>query len=256
MLAGRTARLRLDTGAGDVWTLDVADGRVRARRGSPEQPDVAICADLDTLAALVTGRLSCAAAFVDERVVVRGDLALALQLGELFAPPADPAVATAAQGEVMGVRTGWLEAGPRGGPPVILLHGLGASNASMLTVLTDLARDHRVLAPDAPGFGSSDAPASSPYSSSWFAAWLAAFQTATGSRGAVLVGNSLGGRIALEAGLQRPGWLRALVLLAPSPAFRRLRQYVPAVRLLSPSSPGCPPRRCPAGSSWRACAAC
>ena len=38
-------------------------------------------------------------------------------------------------------------------PPVVLLHGLGATNASMLPTLWDLAVDHRVLAPDLPGHG-------------------------------------------------------------------------------------------------------
>ena len=133
----------------------------------------------------------------------------------------------------MGVRTTYLEAGPADGPPVLLLHGLGATNASMLPVMADLATDHRVLAPDNPGFGDSAAPRA-PYNPAWFAAWVEAFQRATGSRGAVLVGNSLGGRISLEAGLSHPKSVRALVLLTPSPAFRRLRQYVPLVRLASP----------------------
>jgi pimeloyl-ACP methyl ester carboxylesterase len=115
----------------------------------------------------------------------------------------------------------------------VLLHGLGATNASMLPVLADLARDHRVLAPDAPGFGASEAPHVS-YRSAWFAAWVEAFQARTSSLGAVLVGNSMGGRIALEAGLAHPHSVRALVLLAPSPAFRRLREYVPFARLVSP----------------------
>ena len=50
----------------------------------------------------------------------------------------------------------------------------------------------------------------------------------------MLLGNSLGGRIALEAGLTHPKSVTALCLLTPSPAFRRLRQLVPAVRLLRP----------------------
>jgi pimeloyl-ACP methyl ester carboxylesterase len=50
----------------------------------------------------------------------------------------------------------------------------------------------------------------------------------------VLIGNSLGGRIALEAGLTHPRSVRALVLLTPSPAFVRLRQWVPLVRIASP----------------------
>jgi pimeloyl-ACP methyl ester carboxylesterase len=103
----------------------------------------------------------------------------------------------------------------------------------VLPLLADLASDHRVLAPDSPGFGASAAPRVA-YSPAWYAAWLEAFQRATGSRGAVLIGNSLGGRIALEAGLTSPSSVRALVLLAPSPAFRRLRQYVPVVRLVDP----------------------
>ena len=103
----------------------------------------------------------------------------------------------------MGVRTAYLEAGPADAPPVLLLHGLGATNASMLPVLADLADDHRVLAPDLPGFGASAAP-QAPYNAPWFAAWVEAFQRQTGSRGAVLVGNSLGGRVALECGLAHP----------------------------------------------------
>jgi pimeloyl-ACP methyl ester carboxylesterase len=74
----------------------------------------------------------------------------------------------------------------------------------------------------------------SPYNPPWFAAWVEAFQGVTKSRGAVLVGNSLGGRVSLEAGLSHPRSVRAVVLLTPSPAFRRLRQVVPLVRFASP----------------------
>ena len=59
---------------------------------------------------------------------------------------------------VDGFNVFYREAGPRDAPPVILLHGLGATNASMLPLLADLARDHRVIAPDFPGFGASGAP--------------------------------------------------------------------------------------------------
>jgi pimeloyl-ACP methyl ester carboxylesterase len=40
--------------------------------------------------------------------------------------------------------------------------------------------------------------------------------------------------VALEAGLSHPKSVRAVVLLTPSPAFRRLRQWVPLVRWASP----------------------
>jgi pimeloyl-ACP methyl ester carboxylesterase len=114
-----------------------------------------------------------------------------------------------------------------------MLHGLGATNASLLPCLADLARDHRVLAPDLPGFGNSAAPRVS-YSPAWFAAWLEDLMRRLDARPAVVLGNSLGGRIALEAGLAHPASVRGLALLAPSPAFRRLRQVVPLMRLVRP----------------------
>ena len=235
VLARRTATVVLDTGGGGTWTVDIVRGRGRARRGSAPDPTLTVTAAPDVLADVVAARTSGVEAFLHGTLTVRGDLALALQLDGLFAgddarPDAHP---RALETHAMGIRTLYLEAGPPDGPPVLLLHGLGATNASLLPVLADLATDHRVLAPDVPGFGASEAPPS-PYNPTWFAAWVEAFQSATGSRGAVLIGNSLGGRIALEAGLSHPKSVKGLVLLTPSPAFRRLRQWVPLVRVASP----------------------
>ena len=235
VLAGRTARVVFDAVDAGVWTVDLAGGRGRVRRGGATSPHLVIRADLATLVGVVAGRISGTEAFLDGRLTVRGDLALSLQLDGLWLADADRPASfpRAAEVTVMGVRTSYLEAGPWDAPAILLLHGLGATNASLLPTLADLARDHRVLAPDLPGHGASAAPAG-PYSAAWFAAWVEAFQGRTGSRGAVLLGNSLGGRIALEAGLTHPHSVRALILLTPSPAFRRLRQWVPLVRLARP----------------------
>jgi pimeloyl-ACP methyl ester carboxylesterase/putative sterol carrier protein len=235
VLERRTAKIVFDAGDSGVWTVDIAGGRGRVRRGATPAPTLVVRSSAEVLAEVVSGRDSGTSAFLDGRLTVRGDLALSLQLDGLFPIDADrPShLPRSRQVLAMGVRTCYLEAGPPDAPPVLLLHGLGATNASMLPVLADLAVDHRVLAPDAPGFGASDAPPG-PYSPAWFAAWLHAFQRVTIGDAAVVIGNSLGGRIALEHGLSSPGAVRALVLLTPSPAFRRLRQYVPLVRLVSP----------------------
>ncbi|MCW2679879.1 MAG: Pimeloyl-ACP methyl ester carboxylesterase [Frankiales bacterium] len=235
VLEGRTATIVFDATDGGVWTVELANGRGRARRGSTPNPTLVVHSTAATLSRVVRGDASGVQAFFDGDLTVRGDLALSLQLDGLFAENVDrPAhYARALQTTAMGVRTSYLEAGPADAPPVILLHGLGATNASMLPLLADLAVDHRVLAPDLPGFGASAAPSAS-YNAPWFAAWVEAFQKVTDSRGAVLVGNSLGGRVALECGLTHPRSVRALVLLTPSPAFRRLRQWVPLVRWVSP----------------------
>jgi len=235
VLAERLATVIFDAGEHGVWTVELDRGRCRVHRGSVSSPTLVVRGSPAVLAAVVAGQASGVHAFLDGQVTVRGDLGLSLQLDGVFEadqqrPEAFP---RAREVQALGLRTCYLEAGPADAPPVILLHGLGATNASMLPVLADLAADHRVLAPDSPGFGLSEAPGA-PYTSAWFAAWLEDLQRVLHARPAVLVGNSLGGRIALEAGLAHPASVRGLVLLAASPAFRRLRQWVPAVRLLRP----------------------
>jgi pimeloyl-ACP methyl ester carboxylesterase len=219
-----------------TWTVHLDDGRVRLTRGGVSPADATVTADPATLAAVLEGRISGVEAFLDHGLVVRGNLALALQMDGAFdvgvRPPTHP---TAKVRVVNGVRTAYLEAGPRDAPPVFLLHGLGATNASMLPLLADLSRDHRVIAPDFPGFGASSAPRWS-YRPGDLAQWLAAFQQAVDAKRAALIGNSLGGRVAIETGLQSPESVTRMVLLCPSPAFRRMRQFVPLVKLLPPDA--------------------
>ena len=218
------------------WTVHLDEGRVRLTRGAVPAPDATVTADPATLGAVLDGRISGVEAFLDHGLVVRGNLALALQMDGAFdvgvRPPTHP---VARVRTVLGVRSAYLEAGPRDAPPVLLLHGLGATNASMLPLLADLSRDHRVIAPDFPGFGASDAPRWR-YRPGDLARWLAAFQEAVDARPAALVGNSMGGRVAIEAGLLAPESVSRMVLLCPSPAFRRMRQFVPLVKMLPPDA--------------------
>ena len=219
-----------------AWTLHLDDGRVRLTRGAVNNPDATVTADPSTMAAVLEGRISGVDAFLHHGLVVRGNLALALQMDGAFdvgqRPPTHP---VARIRTVLGVRTVYLEAGPRDAPPVLLLHGLGATNASLLPLLVDLAKDHRVIAPDFPGFGATGAPRWR-YRALDFAYWLDAFQHEVDAAPAAVVGNSLGGRVAIEAGLLHPANVTRMVLLCPSPAFRRMRQFVPLVKLLPPDA--------------------
>jgi pimeloyl-ACP methyl ester carboxylesterase len=130
-----------------------------------------------------------------------------------------------------GIDTFYLEAGR--GTPVILLHGLGSTNSGMLPTLDDLARDYRVIAPDIPGFGESSKPVR-PYHAGFFARWLIALMDELGIERAHLVGNSLGGRIAIEAALRAPDRVDRLALMAPAVAMKKLRHFVPLVRFMRP----------------------
>ncbi len=225
----------IDAGPAGCWTVHIErDGRVLRTDGVGKRVRATIHADADTLIAMLSGRESGVGAFMKGRLTVRGSLALSLLLeGALSTgerPARFPHPATAAVG---GIRTPYLDAGPSDAPVVVMLHGLGATNASMLPTIWDLATDYHVVAPDLPGFGIADKPIA-PYSAEWFGGWLEGFCDALGLDRFFLLGNSLGGRVAIEGGLQMPDRVRGLVLLAPSPAFRKLRQFVPIVRLLRP----------------------
>ena len=224
-------------GAGPAgrWIVRVErDGRLLWARGVARRPHATIHADADTLVAMLSGQESGVGAFISGRLTVRGSLGLALLLEGALAPAERPArfprTATATAG---GIRTPYLDGGPPDGPVVVALHGLGATNASLLPTVWDLATDHRVIAPDLPGFGVADKPIAS-YSAAWFGRWLERFCDALELDRFFLLGNSLGGRVAIESGLLMPDRVRGLVLLTPSPAFRKLRQLVPVVRLLRP----------------------
>ena len=225
-----TPRVALRMDGPDTWSVEIEQGRVgflgttSATRiyGRPE-----------VLEAVIKGTASGVEAFLNGQIKVRGNIAMSLQIEGLFASRRRPRrFPTPAMVRARGVDTFYLEAGS-GKTTVILLHGLGATNASMLPTLWDLARDHRVLAPDLPGFGESGKPVRT-YDFPFFASWLRDFLDQVGVRKAILVGNSLGGRISLEAGLTMPERIERMVLLCPSPAFLRGRVAVPLVKALRP----------------------
>ncbi|HVI27056.1 alpha/beta hydrolase [Hansschlegelia sp.] len=59
---------------------------------------------------------------------------------------------------VDGVKLFYREAGPADGPVVLLLHGFPTSSHMFRNLIPTLADRYRVIAPDYPGFGQSDAP--------------------------------------------------------------------------------------------------
>jgi pimeloyl-ACP methyl ester carboxylesterase len=91
------------------------------------------------------------------------------------------------------------------GPPLVLIHGLGASTFTWRHVMPALARRHRVIAIDLPGCGRSDKPRDAAYSAARQAALVAAFLRKTGLRYVTLIGHSFGGTVALLTALELNG---------------------------------------------------
>jgi pimeloyl-ACP methyl ester carboxylesterase len=117
------------------------------------------------------------------------------------------------------------------GPPVILLHGLGATKLSYLPLLPALARNHRVIVPDLPGHGESTKPRAA-YTPQYFAAVIRDLFDELDVGRAAVIGNSMGGRIALEMAAEFPDRVRALVLLDPAAAGVPFPFYVRLLRML------------------------
>ena len=140
--------------------------------------------------------------------------------------------------------------GPRGRVPinyvdigsgevVLLVHGISGCWQNFLETIPAAAQNHRVVALDLPGFGGSPMP-DWEVSIESYARVLTEFADALGLECPTLVGNSMGGFIAVEAVLRDPERYRQLVLLAAagiSSATARARPVETTVRVLHALAP-------------------
>ncbi len=107
--------------------------------------------------------------------------------------------------------------GKGSGPPVLLLHGVGSSANGFYKVMFPLARRFRkIYALDLPGNGFSPLPASGPVALQEHVEVVKAFLREVIGEKAFLVGNSLGGAMAITTAHQAPEQLAALGLVAPA----------------------------------------
>ena len=197
------------------------------------QPDVQICTDAKTWNEMDQGRLSGIEAFAQKRVVIRGSIDRSLHFEPSFERPDAGGVRYSLRDVRVGrAQVSALVAGHRDAPPLLLLHGLGATKASWLTIVPELARHHRVTVVDLPGFGASSKP-NGKYSAPWFADRMFDFLDETGQQRTLIAGNSMGGRIAMEMAMQRPERVDGIACLCPAAAFSR-RPALQVVRLLRP----------------------
>lgn len=112
------------------------------------------------------------------------------------------------------------------GTPVLLLHGLASSRGAFNPIFTELARRHRVIAVDLPGHGDSELPdRGEPLTPRAQAYALGAFLDALGLDKVHVVGNSMGGWVALE--LAADGRALSVTGLCPAGLWRPIPNRSP-----------------------------
>jgi pimeloyl-ACP methyl ester carboxylesterase len=100
--------------------------------------------------------------------------------------------------------------------PLVFLHYWGGSSRTWHHVTSALASSHRTIATDHRGWGRSDAPPSG-YGLADLAADAEGVIEALGLERYILIGHSMGGKVAQLLASRRPNGLAGLVLVAPSP---------------------------------------
>jgi 4,5:9,10-diseco-3-hydroxy-5,9,17-trioxoandrosta-1(10),2-diene-4-oate hydrolase len=130
------------------------------------------------------------------------------------------------QAQVDGSTMSYVDIGD--GPAMVFVHGLGGSWQNWLENLPHFSRTHRCIAMDLGGFGTSE-PVDGEVSIERYARSVAELMGTLGIDSAVVVGNSMGGFIALELAIRRPELVERLVLVSAAVLWQEYRHAKPLV---------------------------
>jgi pimeloyl-ACP methyl ester carboxylesterase len=108
----------------------------------------------------------------------------------------------------------YREAGPSDAPVVLLLHGFPSSSRMWQPLIDRLADRYRMVAPDYPGFGHSDAPPADSFSYTFdhIADYIERFTDVLGLDRYTLVVQDYGGPVGMRIAVRRPERLTALIV--------------------------------------------
>lgn len=121
------------------------------------------------------------------------------------------------------------------GPPVVLLHGFGASTFSWRFLVSELASSHRVVAIDLKGFGKSDKPLDGKYSPRDQSILIRRVLEKLELTGVTLVGHSYGGTVALLLAIDdvkaSSRLIERLVLIGPASHAQAIPGFIAGLRI-------------------------
>ncbi|RRN63980.1 alpha/beta fold hydrolase [Caulobacter sp. 602-1] len=124
------------------------------------------------------------------------------------------ATVTYHRAEIDGVDVFYRQAGPKDAPVVVLLHGFPSSSRMFGGVIPLLAVNHRVIAPDYPGFGHSDAPPPDRYAYSFdqLARTVDGLLDHLGVTRCVFLMQDYGGPVGFRLAMSRPDRVQGLII--------------------------------------------
>jgi pimeloyl-ACP methyl ester carboxylesterase len=226
------ARIRMEVRGHGSWDVLVERKKARLTTANGDKPDAILSADPATWHAISKDIRGGMQAYRQGRLSIRQNMHLGV--GLLAATSGNKAKGRL---EFKRARTragtfSYIQAGQ--GEPVLLLHGLGGTKASFLPTVSALAQHFTLIAPDHLGFGESDKPIGAPYDAQFFAKGITALLDELDIDQTHVVGNSMGGRVALELGFTYPDRTSRLVLLSPSLAWKRERKWLGVVKAARP----------------------
>ncbi|MFI8101887.1 alpha/beta fold hydrolase [Streptomyces sp. NPDC086023] len=114
--------------------------------------------------------------------------------------------------EVDGVRVFYRETGPADAPVLLLLHGFPSGSHQYRRLMETLGGEFRLVAPDYPGFGRTEAPAGFTYTFDRLADVTEGFVTALGLERFALYVFDFGAPVGFRIAVRRPEWITGLVV--------------------------------------------
>jgi pimeloyl-ACP methyl ester carboxylesterase len=153
----------------------------------------------------------------------------------LAPPPANMAQSWGEQKTFVyqGIKINYYDSGR--GTPIILLHGFGACAYTWRFLGPKLAEEHRVFTLDLKGHGFSDKPQDEKYAVRDQAEIVAAFTRDRNLQDAVLIGNSMGGSVALMTYFhlrdEKPSRIKGLVLIDSAGYPQKLPWFIRLARI-------------------------
>lgn len=220
---GDSVLIRLAVRDGREWDATITSEGIRLDAAVGTRYDALLGADLETWQGIADDLSGGMLAFRRGSLTVRRNLHLGVGFLAATSGIVDRGRLRFGSVRTRAGRISTLSAGE--GDPVVCIHGLGATKVSFLPTVAALGDQWNMIALDLPGFGDSVKPLNAAYNAEYFADVVIALLDSMGFERAHLIGNSLGGRVAIEVGLRYPERVNRIALLCPALAWLRDRRW-------------------------------